>query len=116
MVVNNALSILPKDHAHLMLSVSPMRNACAAIQGLFAAHRRSGRKRRLSPKKVMLTRRATITRACSASSLISKTHPVSISLRHISSGSHKKVSGSRPTGRPSPRSAVLECPCGARRG
>eukprot|EP00966_Prymnesium_polylepis_P229491 5310429-Prymnesium_polylepis.2 len=38
----------------------------------------------------MLTKSATTTRACSASPRICSTQPVSVSLRHISSGSHQK--------------------------
>eukprot|EP00966_Prymnesium_polylepis_P069412 1613269-Prymnesium_polylepis.1 len=38
----------------------------------------------------MLTKRATTTRAWAASSRMKSTHPVSVSLRHISSGSHQK--------------------------
>jgi len=46
-----------------------------------------------SAKKLMLTMSATSTRACSCSSSTKSTHPVSASLRHISSGSHQKAKG-----------------------
>eukprot|EP00966_Prymnesium_polylepis_P091086 2108633-Prymnesium_polylepis.1 len=51
----------------------------------------SGLNRRLRPKKLMLTKSATITRACSASPRISSTQPVSVSLRNISRGSHQNA-------------------------
>ena len=80
-----------KEDAHTHLSVAQVEFSLLKSS---APHRRSGRKRRLSPKNVMLTKIATITRACSESSLISKTQPVTVSLRHISSGSHQKVESS----------------------
>eukprot|EP00966_Prymnesium_polylepis_P153262 3540420-Prymnesium_polylepis.1 len=63
----------------------------ATLLGDFShsTHLRCGRKRRFSPKKVMLTKIANTTRACSASSRMSRTQPVKISLRHISIGSQK---------------------------
>eukprot|EP00966_Prymnesium_polylepis_P133225 3079097-Prymnesium_polylepis.1 len=68
----------------------------------------------------MLTKSATITRACSASPRISSTQPVSVSLRHISSGSHKNIPPRPPrslsTGRPSRGSARSDRPSAARRG
>eukprot|EP00966_Prymnesium_polylepis_P103677 2400455-Prymnesium_polylepis.1 len=51
----------------------------------------------------MLTKSATITRACSASSEIISTHPQTASFRHISSGSHRNAD-------------VVHFPCGGCRG
>ena len=58
-------------------------------------HRFKGLNVRRNPKNAMLTRSAMITRACSASSLISSTHPVNVSLRHISTGSHQIMEATR---------------------
>eukprot|EP00966_Prymnesium_polylepis_P223732 5176555-Prymnesium_polylepis.1 len=55
------------------------------------AHLINGRIERCNAKKPMLTRSVTGTRACSNSSGIISTQPLSASLRHISSGSHQKA-------------------------
>jgi hypothetical protein len=60
------------------------------VGGVELAHRLSGLIDRCTERKATLTRSATRTRACSDDSPISKTHPVSVILRHISSGlSHR---------------------------
>eukprot|EP00966_Prymnesium_polylepis_P083139 1925579-Prymnesium_polylepis.2 len=71
-----------------------MRARCSSVVSDALSCCCSGLKRRLSPKNVMLTKSASITRACSASSRICSTQPVSVSLRHISSGSHQKYADS----------------------
>eukprot|EP00966_Prymnesium_polylepis_P335178 7390540-Prymnesium_polylepis.3 len=72
-VVNELSSILPNGDATTLRSATIHADS---LMGDSATYRRNGRMRKLSPKKAMLTKRATITRACSASSLSSKTHPV----------------------------------------
>ena len=56
-----------------------------------SAHRTKGLMESCRERKTMLTRSATRTRDCSYSLLMSSTHPVTVSLRHISSGSHQKT-------------------------
>eukprot|EP00966_Prymnesium_polylepis_P033749 784507-Prymnesium_polylepis.1 len=68
-----------------------MRASKLSVESALSSCRRRGFKDRLRPKKPMHTRSATRTRACSASSGTSSSHPVSTSLRHISSGSHQKA-------------------------